>query len=223
MRKQYLCYLSVGINILVIAAILTAVFGGKTLMRITVMKLGYDTRVSKFESYPINTGDIVFLGDSITEGGSWHEMFPGTAVKNRGIGGDTTEGVIARLYQITDGRPSKVFLLIGTNDLGYSEPINTVVDNINIIVSNIRDNSPETEIFVQSILPRATRYRERVEALNSALKTTIEGKAHWIDLYPLFLDRDDGSIRNDLSIDELHLMGKGYALWQEAIQPLVQQ
>jgi GDSL-like lipase/acylhydrolase family protein len=223
MRKKCLCYFSVGLNILVLAVILAAVAGGKTLMRITVMKLGYDARVSKFESYPINTGDIVFLGDSITEGGSWHEMFPGVPVKNRGIGGDTTEGVIARIHQITDGRPSKVFLLIGTNDLGYSEPINTVVENINIIVSSIQDNSAETEIFVQSILPRAARYRERVEVLNAAVKKSIEGKARWIDLYPLFLDRDDGSIRNDLSIDELHLMGKGYVLWQQAIQPLIQQ
>lgn len=221
MNKKYLYHISVGLNILTILAVLAAVIGAKSLLRHTVMKIGYEGRVSKFDAYPIATGDVVFLGDSITEGGLWHEMFPGIPVKNRGISGDTTEGVVARLDQITRGKPGKVFLLIGTNDLFHNEPIDTVVENISTIVNTIQDNSPETEIFVQSILPRADDYKDRVEALNAGVKEAVTGKAQWIDLYPLFLDPEDGSIRNDLSLDELHLVGKGYLLWQDRIQPLV--
>ena len=49
------------------------------------------SRISMFDSYPIRQGDVVFLGDSITEGGEWNEMFPERRVRNRGIGGDRTD------------------------------------------------------------------------------------------------------------------------------------
>lgn len=75
--------------------------------------------VSQFEVLPVLPGDTVFLGDSITEGGSWHELFPSSRVRNRGIGGEVTTGVLGRVNQISRGAPSQVFLLIGTNDLAF--------------------------------------------------------------------------------------------------------
>ena len=69
--------------------------------------------VSQFEELPIASGDTVFLGDSITEGGSWHELFPESSVRNRGIGGVTTSGILARIDQIRHGKPGQIFLMIG--------------------------------------------------------------------------------------------------------------
>src|SRR6185369_6092309 len=38
--------------------------------------------------------DVVMVGDSITDGADWGEMFPGVSIANRGIDGDTTDGVL---------------------------------------------------------------------------------------------------------------------------------
>ena len=59
----------------------------------------------------------LFLGDSLTEYGNWRELFPGLDIKNRGIAGDTTDGVLHRLDGITALSPDKIFLMIGINDL----------------------------------------------------------------------------------------------------------
>jgi lysophospholipase L1-like esterase len=64
-------------------------------------------------------GSIVFLGDSITDFFRVNEFFPGVYVINRGISGDTTDGVLNRLAEsVYELSPSKIFLMIGTNDLG---------------------------------------------------------------------------------------------------------
>lgn len=91
-----------------------------------------------------------------------------------------------------------------------------IVANVERIVSEILEDSPKTEIFVQSVLPRAAEYRERIESLNRLLQSRIDGVAQWIDLYPLFIDAD-GSISDTYSNDELHLNGNGYLVWRKAI------
>ena len=134
----------------------------------------------------------------------------------RGIGGDTTSGVLARLDQVISGQPSRIFLLIGTNDLAIGESDETIVGNINTIIERVAGASAGTQVFVQSVLPRSVGYRDRVEGLNDEIRVAIEGRADWIDLYPLMLD-EDGSIDDRYSNDELHLYGAGYTVWADAI------
>ena len=57
-----------------------------------------------FESLATSPEDIVMLGNSITDGGEWAEILDNVHVKNRGISGDTTDGVLQRLSSITDGK-----------------------------------------------------------------------------------------------------------------------
>lgn len=219
--QKWLVRTSVTLNILVILFMVVLWFAGHKILARVFMEPTHARVISQFELLPVTPGDTVFLGDSITEAGLWEELFPGLPVRNRGIGGDTTEGVLKRLHQVTGGQPAKVFLLIGTNDLGQGIAPSVIDQNINSIVDRIRKESPDTGIYVQSVFPRGESYRDRVEELNTLLETSIPGKAVWIDLYPLLLDESDGSIRNDLSNDELHLFGEGYLLWRDAIESLV--
>lgn len=78
----------------------------------------YEQRASLFDELKVEQSDIIFLGNSITNGAEWAELFNNYSVKNRGISGDTCEGVYDRLESILRGHPRKVFLLIGINDLG---------------------------------------------------------------------------------------------------------
>lgn len=216
--KCWLLRLSVALNLLVFLTIAVFILWGGELIMKRVMEPTHKRWVSQFEALKIRENSVVFLGDSITEGGIWEELFPELPVHNRGIGGDVTGGVLARLHQVTAGKPAKVFLLIGTNDISIGLEIEAIADNIEKIVDTIRRDSPQTQIYIQSVLPRAASYRERIERLNQLLQSTIKNKANWINLYPLFLDEADGSIRNDLSNDELHLLGKGYLLWRDELR-----
>jgi hypothetical protein len=61
-----------------------------------LLKPYYQHKKQRFESYKTKA-DIVMIGDSITDGAEWHEMFPQLNIVNRGISGDTTVGVLNRL------------------------------------------------------------------------------------------------------------------------------
>ena len=110
-------------------------------------------RVSLFQLLPNDKDEIIFLGDSITEGCNWSEIFHDKRIKNRGIGGDVTKGVLDRLDEIVESKPLKVFLMVGINDLAAGKTEKEVVTNIKKIIKSIQRRSAETEIYLQSILP----------------------------------------------------------------------
>jgi lysophospholipase L1-like esterase len=220
MRK--LLAVSLALNAVVLAAALWFLGPGRVAVFRAFLE-GHQARlVSAFEALPIAPDDIVFLGDSITEGGAWEELFPGIRVRNRGIGGDTAEGVLQRLDQVTDGQPAKLFLMIGTNDLNRGDSEAEIVADIEEILEQVEEESSETAVYLQSVLPRGADYRERVEGLNARLAEVAgEMGAGWVDLYPAFLDSETGAIRGELSNDALHLLGPGYVLWRDQIESLV--
>ena len=177
--------------------------------------------VSFFDGYPVEPGDVAMVGDSLTAGAEWSEMFPGVPIKNRGFPGDTTRDVLDRIDQVTDGRPAKIFLLVGTNDLFYREEVAEVLETYKEILGKIEANSPATRIYIQSVLPRHPDYREKIVTLNRELKILAENRGHpYVDLYTPFLG-PDGGVAPELSNDQLHLLGPGYELWRKSIAHLV--
>ena len=94
--------------------------------------------------------DIVFLGDSITEGYPLDRSFGEWKFADRGINGDTTDGVINRLeFCVYDLNPKVVYLMIGTNNL------TTCMNDYEEILKGIKEHCPNTKVMVMSILPRA--------------------------------------------------------------------
>ena len=223
MIKRWAIRFSVALNVLVVAAAVALWLNSSNLLAGFLEKM-YDRKVSFFEIFPVDHNDVVFLGDSITEGGEWAELFPNITVKNRGIGGDTTTGVLKRLHQITDGEPTALYIKIGTNDLTHGpDSIDTSYAQYREIVARVQQESPNTRIYLQSLLPRADSYREDIEAFNSEIEQLAKDMGiTYIDLYPGFLDTD-GSIADRFSNDELHLNGAGYLLWQSLLGPYISQ
>ena len=213
---------SIVMNIVTACILGWAALGGAVWLFVTfAVNPQHEQNVTLYELLDIQPGDTVFLGDSITYGGRWNELFPDTATRQRGIGGDTSAGVLARLDPIANAKPKQLFLKIGTNDIFFGVPQDDIVTNVTRIVDRVLEASPDTEVFVQSVLPRAAGYQQRVESLNAALEEAVEGKTTWINLYPLFLDEAGSSIDDSLSNDELHLLGPGYIIWRDAIAPHV--
>ena len=182
-------------------------------------------KVDFFDHYPVRPGDIVFLGDSITDGARWDELFPGLPVKNRGINADTTGGVFRRLEVILTGKPGAIFLLIGTNNLPWYayHSNNKILADFTAILQCCRDRSPTTRIFIQSILPRHPSFAGRIRTLNARLAELAKSSGcTYIDLYSHFAG-PDGGIRRDWSNDRLHLLAAGYACWVEILTPHIQE
>mgnify|MGYP001822069636 FL=1 len=217
MARSKLTAASITLNGVLLVALIVLWSGRDTAVTVFLEKR-MERTLSFFETYPVSPGDVVFLGDSITEAGLWGEIFPDVPVKNRGRGGDTVALLAERLDQVVSGRPRAIFLTIGTNDLTHGPRDREVsYRQYRAIIDRIQRASPSTAIHVQSLLPRGVKFREGIEAFNAELlRMARETGVHYIDLYPHFL-AEDGSIRDDLSNDELHLQGEGYALWAELL------
>jgi hypothetical protein len=187
-----------------------------------LMRRGWERRTELFAAYDAQPGDVIMLGDSITEMTDWSALLPGVRVHNHGIGGDVTGGVLRRLDVVTRSAPGKVFLMIGTNDLGRGKrTVDEIVADVATIVERIRAESPTTQVHVQSVLPRLRRRADQVRAVNRGLEAIArEQDVEWIDLGPVF-DRGDGQMRDELALDALHPNPEGYRRWIEVIEPLV--
>lgn len=189
----------------------------------------YRMRVEKFKKETIIPGKIIFLGNSITEGGNWKRLLSDSTIVNRGISGDNTFGILARIDDVVKRQPEKVFLLIGTNDLSKKIPVEVILENIFSIVSKIRAASPKTKIFVQSILPVnasvekfPSRYDNDSEILiiNDQLSRYAERLRYtYVDLYGKFLD-EKSRLKAGYTYDGLHLNSAGYQHWVEILKNL---
>ena len=113
----------------------------------------YEFKKSVFESMPNEKGEIIFLGNSITAGVEWAELFDNDKIKNRGISGDITAGILYRLDEVTESNPEKIFIMIGTNDLSKGISTDSIMKNYREILKRISQDSEDTEIFIQSVLP----------------------------------------------------------------------
>jgi len=191
----------------------------------TIMERPYwKHKTSQFRTLPNPAGEICFLGDSITDGCEWRELTGCDRVTNRGIGGDTAWGLMARIDEVTEGRPAKVFLLIGTNDLawGGKEPPE-VADRIADVLDAIRRDSPGTTVYLQSVLPvidgRVNKFENRkITALNGLLEPLAARKGvTWVNLAPFFKD-ESGQLKENYTEDGLHLTGEAYYQWLSVIR-----
>lgn len=187
----------------------------------------YKKRTQLFAKEKASTGKVLFLGNSITEGGDWKNLLGDSTVVNRGIGGDVTFGVLKRLDEVARFKPSKVFLLIGINDLSKGIPEEVVLQNILTIVSELKTQSPGTHVFVQSLLPVNPSFKnfpadyalnESVITINTQL-SKIEKKFGYtyIDIFKGFADKD-GLMTTKFSTDGLHLNLAGYQHWVKMLK-----
>ncbi len=192
----------------------------------------WDMKTSLFDVLPVKEGDIVFLGNSITDGGEFHELFEMPNIKNRGIRSDVITGVEKRLSQVTAGHPAKIFLLIGINDISHGLSIDNLASRYERLVKKIRSQSPDTKLYVQSIMPVNNSFRRyknllgrehTVTALNTRIKKIAgENNARYIDLWPA-LSTDGKTLDKRFTADGLHLNGAGYRAWTKAIEPYVKE
>lgn len=183
----------------------------------------YEQKVSLFRSLPDQKGEIIFLGNSITDIAEWAELWANPLVRNRGISGDNSFGVLARLDEVYASKPEKIFLMIGINDIAKGTPDSIIISNYQKIITRLRAATPSTSLVIQSILPTNDSFTEfirhqgkdtHIRAVNAALKTlAAQYQCTFVDLYPKFLD-EQGRLDKKYTNDGLHLTAAGYLLWK---------
>lgn len=186
----------------------------------------YQQKVTMFQQLPHPKKAIVFLGDSITDIAEWGEIWKNINVKNRGISGDNTFGVLARLDEVIAFLPEKVFIMIGINDIAGGTPDSIIIANHEKIYKRLKEAAPSTKIYVESLLPTNNDFTEfkrhqnkgnHIQFINAALQQLcIQYHLTYIDLYTHFLD-ENGKMSKQYTNDGLHINGYGYALWKKLL------
>ena len=191
----------------------------------------YARQVDNFRSYPNSPTDIVFLGNSITDFADWNELLKLPQARNRGISGDISFGVLERLEEVTEGKPAKVFILIGINDIARNIPDSVILDNYRRIIHRIKTASPKTKIYFNTVLPVNNTFPDKahfnkddhIAAINQGLKSICAAeKIALINIHSPFLDADK-RLNKIYTYDGLHLNAEGYKKWAAVLKPYLKK
>ena len=179
--------------------------------------------------------NFIFLGDSITELYPLEEYYDNLPVVNSGISGNKTTDILndmkTRVYQYN---PTKVFLLIGTNDLNSTDEdiVDVTFDNIKEIINEIKENRSDATIYVESVYPVnsviennvvTNRTNKKVKELNKKLSNYCdEESCEYINLYDDLID-EEGNLKTEYTEDGLHLNSLGYVVITRELLPYLNE
>ncbi|MDR6288234.1 lysophospholipase L1-like esterase [Inquilinus ginsengisoli] len=178
--------------------------------------------------YPTIHADIVMLGDSITAAPQWSELLPGRDVVNRGASGDTVGEILGRINAVTRLRPRLVFVLAGTNDLGYGTPPAALLQPFRTLIDELRKTG--AGVVVQSVLyvtddhawPDVRRHwdfrrNDQIRVLNEGLRAlATETGSDYLDLNAGLAP--NGALPAELTTDGLHLSAAAYIRWAAMVE-----
>lgn len=180
--------------------------------------------------------DLLFVGDSITDffGRAdrgrpvWNDRYGKLNAANFGISGDTTQDVLWRMQngELEGFEAKLIVLMLGTNNIGRNPNAEIAAGNA-AIVAEFRKRQPQAKVLVLGIFPRGNSPngagRKAVAEINSELAKLADGKSvFYLDIGPKFLS-EDGTMADAVMVDGLHPGIFGYAVWADAIAPIVAQ
>ena len=225
MKRNFFIYLLIFIIIVLAGTCVFLFYKYETKKCITI----------KNEVKDILNPNYVFLGDSITALYDLNKYYDGLPVVNSGISGETTDDIVDNLQdRVYKYNPSKVIILIGINDIERKISKEKTIENINKIVTQIKDNKPNCEIYLESIYPINNGNEEKinhsmvgiitnnqVKSLNEDLvKLSKKEKINYIDLYDKLLDRN-GNLKIEYTKEGLHMSDEGYEIITKYIKKYV--
>lgn len=188
----------------------------------------YKHKKSQFDILPKSNDSIVFLGDSLTDEGEWVELLGNPNIKNRGISGDTTGRILNRLDTIIQTKPKQVFLMVGINDfVNENKSIEELLNGYQIILSELQNQTPQTEVVIQSVLPINNDLALFSQNNDDVIKFNIKLQElakkfnyEYLDIFSRLADSEN-QLDAQFTTDGLHLNGKAYLIWKEVVKKYV--
>ena len=177
----------------------------------------YQQENDKYSDYEV---DVVFLGDSLTDGYNLKLYYPDYVVSNRGIGGETTHGLEERLkVSAYDLKPKVVVMLIGGNNL------NTMFENYEDILIGLKDNLPNTKVILLSLtaMGKDWKHKNEIACLNNVKIKLLAEKYDYtfVDLFTPLFDINIGEVYSDYTTDGAHFTSKGYEVVTSVVKPVI--
>lgn len=178
-------------------------------------------RYSSMMSTPVAKDNIVFVGNSITNMHPWAEAFSSDKVVGRGTSGAVSSEILSNVQSFITGRPEKLFLMIGTNDMASKDAdFNEIIKNIRQFINHTQKESPRTKIYLQAVMPsnNGNRSVERTHAFNELQKQLAE------EMSITFVDHEEalmGVSTYKLSYDLLHPHILGNRIWCDQLVPFI--
>jgi len=178
----------------------------------------YEHKISQFKLFVKQEQYIMMLGDSITDRGLWNELTLRNDISNRGINGDTIDGVLKRLKNINQ-HTHQVFIMIGINDILENKSVMSIFDTYKQILLKLKSKNItpiiQSTLYVGEKAPR--HYNKEVRKLNFLLQDYAKEKhIQYIDLNIKLAPK--GFLLKEYSLDGLHLNGQAYMLWTQIIK-----
>jgi lysophospholipase L1-like esterase len=171
--------------------------------------------------------DLLFLGDSITQGWNdnevWKRFYGPRNAANFGIGGDRTQHVLWRIQngELEGIEPKVAVLMIGTNNASSGTP-DEIAQGVTVIVEELRNRLPRAKILLLGVFPRSEKpnaIRDKLTSVNAKIAKLDDGShVKFVDIGKSFLN-EDGTISREIMPDYLHLSRKGYRIWAESMEP----
>ena len=174
-----------------------------------------------FDNSGIMHGNILFLGDSLTDYYNLSKYYKNELVINSGIAGNSTDDILNDMYnRVYKYNPSKIFLLIGTNDIVYGKDVNYITNNINKIIDLIRKKLPNCKIYLESLYPInntnnlkvnhnvvANRTNDVINQINTKIKEIPN--ITYINIHDSLVDTN-GNLNINYTVEGLHINDSGY-------------
>ena len=185
----------------------------------------YDTRQYMFSTVYNYPTDVVFAGDSLVERCNWEELYPDLAVKNRGIGGDSINGVRVRLETIMLTQPKKLFIYVGINDILHGREVENIIGRYRELLDEL--SHYDCKIYIQSLMPvsasqdDAERICLDVNEINERLRGMCEERGFtFIDLWADYAG-EDWALKDEYYYDGVHINATAYKHWKEILDPYI--
>jgi lysophospholipase L1-like esterase len=216
--------ISIFLNLLLIALLVAFIhlFGGFRYVLYRIQSDGggtYEHRVELFEdlSAKQKPGAILVVGDSEVEQGEWRELFADSLdIRNRGIVGDGSQGVLRRIDTLLSTQPSEIWLWFGVNDLIFGNSVEASAGGYDQVLAHIFSKKNRPIVRMLSVMPTNSDVKKvpvenkNIQLLNEKLRFLAEKyKVSFLDLTPIMAD-EKGRLRSAFTSDGLHLNGKGY-------------
>ncbi|EPB8836989.1 GDSL-type esterase/lipase family protein [Escherichia coli] len=177
----------------------------------------YENKSSLYDTFT-SKNDIVMFGDSYIEYGNWGDIF-NMEISNRGIAGDDTLGMLARIDQAWKPNPKKVFIMAGINDIDKNIPSSVTIKNINDIALML--NQRGIEVYVNSVVYSGESQKKRnkyVTEINTKLEELSKHSGFtYINLNDVLAP--SGVMLKSYSSDDTHLNSEGYKVWRDKLEP----
>ena len=171
--------------------------------------------------------DVCFFGHSQIASSDFQSSFPDKKIVELGYSGDNIKGMERRVDQVKAVHPKKVFVLAGTNSLGYTK--SEFEQEYKNLLNSIRDSVPSAKIYVFTIIPQRdgilgqSKRNEIIRERNLFISAFCKANhLPLIDTYKLFVDKQ-GNLDQGFSKDGVHINGKAYQVWAKLLKPYIEE